>query len=31
MGIQYPEILKPIEKNLDNELAIAFGLAKRYF
>ncbi len=31
MGIQYPETLRPVEKNLDNELAVSFGLGKRYF
>jgi len=31
MGIQYPETLHPIEKNLNNEFVVSFGLAKRYF
>ncbi len=31
MGVQYPETLRPVEKNIDNELVVSFGLAKRYF
>lgn len=31
LGIEYPDNIEPTMKKLNNELAVAFGLAKRYF